>query len=167
MNKIFNFIIFYISILFLVNMFSNHLFFFNSVGNLLIIIILLIISLFTFYISSLKSNFLIIKKNEIYKQYYLKLLKLYYIFYLYKNIIFQNILISTFQNYYFKFIILFYNINLNILLNSISNLYSYLYNNFLNTFYINNYFIFSIKFKLLNQINYKNFIFKKYFTIKK
>lgn len=73
----------------MLNLFSNTIFILNNISNIILFIWLVLIYLLINYLNSLKKWFLIVKKNEIIKDYLIKIYYILYLFNLYK-IIYNN-----------------------------------------------------------------------------
>jgi hypothetical protein len=149
-----------IFLLIFLNIFSSYLFILGNIGNIILFILLIIFLLVFNYINSLKQKFILFNRNEIIKEYFLKLNYIIYIFKLYKYISYFNI----------KNLLYILN-NLIYIFNKLNNITTFSNNNIINIIFNNLLYsiFYNIKYyKKLLQLILINILYKKwkFFIIK-
>lgn len=132
----------------MINLFSNTIYILKNISNIIFFIWLILIYLLINYLNSLKRWFLIIKKNEIFKDYLVKIYYILYLFNLYKIIYFNRINYLYFLLYNIINILL---INRKIDLDYLRSIVNYIMNSFI-SFFLHN-IIYSKKLLKLILIN--------------
>jgi hypothetical protein len=115
----------------MINLFSNTIYILKNISNIIFFIWLILIYLLINYLNSLKRWFLIVKKNEILKDYLVKIYYILYLFNLYKIIYLNRISYLYFLLYNIINILI---INNKIDLYYLSSIVNYIMNSFISFF---------------------------------
>lgn len=137
-------------------LFTFYNFYFLSIEILLFFIFVTIFFNFFFYLYNILSDYLILKKNEILKEYFLKLYDFFYFLDIYKKKVLNILKNLNFFFNFLKFILIFYKDLFFKKIKFFNFIYIYLINNIFTNFIINN-----ISFNKNYFYFFVNFFFKK------